>query len=685
MYTFSDFAQQYLWLFILIGALLLALGVIVGYLIGNVSLRKVFYADFEKQQHVGSVQKLIIENVGLGIITYDDGGVIYANKAISELPGFINDGIPGNLEVFLNEYDKSNHLKSKYLLSLEENSSEDESNVIRVNYVTGNRIYEIKIISRRINIDANGTISNFHIVIVEDITKIKDDERRQKDLAANVSHELKTPLTVIRASEIFVKSLSPNKPIEYAEVKKWGDRIFANALRMQDIVEDFLVLSMCTQTNKMGIFDISGVVKNSIANISDYTNSDKVRIISPKEGAYPLIYGNSKLIVRVITNLLTNALKYIDFDGKVEENEIRIDIVTIDDRIGVQVADNGRGIPHDDIAHLFERFYRVDNSGSRDVGGSGLGLAIAKEISDMHDGMINVVSQPGNGATFTFVLPQAKTVFEHTYEDAKTGVMGEKPYYKAAAEFFATEAAEVVRSRNYLDLNDIVNEWEQTKDHHGENEKKTIRLIAELGDERSADLIDELTFIDDSGFDEDDEELEDEEVIEDNVNEENYDGSVARIEVATELQVQATAKDTDKETDKEAAEPLELTDDEIKRREEQKKIREMLLQPVVQQSVKRKQELSDSASSVAPQKTGENVKVLHTKDKERVMIHPNTENKLYNSDIKIFSTKEQNKKTIRRSEKNKSDNVEPSEEIHSAVKIILDQAPSIGDKNAGDN
>ena len=492
-------------LIVIVCALILVLvGIITGYVIGNTSLRKFVQKKLDDKEREVIVQKQILNNVGLGVIVYAKSGIIYANKMIEQLPGFLRTDIPADIQSFLNCYDKDNQLKSNYLLGLQ-----NGINTTRANYFAGNRIYEIKIIRKAGDISDLG---NLEIVIVDDITQIKDDEKRQKDLAANVSHELKTPLTVLAASEMFFGQITPGNMPPYEQIKTWGDNITRNCRRMQDIVDDFLVLSMTSTTNKMGIFDIKEYTQKAIASLSDYHGIQNVTIDLNTDGQpYPLLFGNGRLVMRIITNLLTNAVKYIDYDGKTVPNQIKVSIVMIDDRIAVQVEDNGRGIAQKDLDHLFERFYRVDNSGSRDVGGSGIGLAIAKEIADMHDGSIAVTSKVGAGSTFTFAMPIADTIFKNARDDAKTGLVSEKPFYRAAAKFLGSQIAEASRSLGYDDMLPVVEDYEKTSEmEKADKDKKLAELIKGMNDERYEDLIDELLYID--TFEEDLDDIGEEEV-----------------------------------------------------------------------------------------------------------------------------------------------------------------------------
>ena len=479
---------------IVIALLLVMAGVAMGYIVGNTSLRKKVTEEYSKIAGRDLVKKSVLEEVGLGVIVYDVNGLVYANDSVFDLQGFgRGKGIPKTLDTFLDVYDDGdNKLKSSYILGCE-----NGINIIRANYLCDKHIYEIKIVR---NAFADEEYKVFHdhdlkIVIIDDITQIKDDERRQKDLAANVSHELKTPLTVIKMSEYFFDNITPSNMPSYDDIKRWGERISVNADRMRDIVQDFLVLSECSHVNRMTVFDIKDDVAKALSNITDYPGRENVHFIMPEDKPYPLLYGNASLVMRVIINLLTNAVKYIDYDGKTVPNEIKIIIAVIGDQISVQIEDNGRGIPEESLNHLFERFYRVDNSGSREVGGSGIGLSIAKEIAEMHGGSISVVSGVGTGSVFNFTMPTAEAVFETVHKDAASGVISEIQIYKSAAQYLCMQITETAKSFEYEDLYDKVKDYEECT-AEGKHKAMTALLRA-FDEERFKSLTEELLFTDD--------------------------------------------------------------------------------------------------------------------------------------------------------------------------------------------
>lgn len=691
--------KQYAWLIVLVGCVLLVLGIAIGYILGNTSLKKYFYKELEESEHQGAIQMSITENVGMGIVVYDSNGPVFTNKAAKELRAFFKNGIPRNIDVFLETYDKENHLKSDYLLSVE-----NGIDVIRANYHVDNRVFEIKILRKTIEYsdierDDESSSEKLHIILIEDITQIKDDERRQKDLAANVSHELKTPLTVIRASEDFVKKINKGKVPTGDELKNWANRILNNAIRMQDIVEDFLVLSNNGESKRMGTFDIYKVVEKSIANLKDYPHAEGVRIVEPKRDLYPLCFGNNKLIVRIVTNLLTNAAKYIRYEGKTNPHEISIHIITASDKVGIQVTDNGRGIPQKDIDHLFERFYRVDNSGSRDVGGSGLGLAIAKEMADMHDGTITVNSKIGEGSTFTLFLPKATASFELVHEDAKAGVVSDVEYYKNVLRYILLEISEFAYSKKIAAITEFANEI-NIEDIDKVSDSDKIKLINMMDDTQYAKLVEDLTEVlpyedEDTYEDEDDYEDYDEEDLRDDnpsVNSseliENTDPNEAEFDQEAQFYAQEVLEIFEAEQKaREEADRIEREQREKEEIERQKKreAQEFLMQPVIQQSVKQgvkqsvKTEKTQTSLTQSRQEDESGVNLTTLEQKDVVHIHPNSDKKMYNGKgVKLFETKSKSKTDKKTSKEPEADKAEP---IKSAVKLVLDEATASDGKS----
>lgn len=637
-------------LVVVFGLILILLGLGGGYLVGTILTRKETEENYRDVVTENAVKSIFVDNVGLGVIAYDQARAVFSNDTIFRMPGFFStEDFPNTIEEFLNRFDNGNQLKSNYLLGIE-----NGINVTRANYLFEKKVYEIKIIRKKIKEENKSFFTGdyFEIVIVDDITQIKDDERRQKDLAANVSHELKTPLTVIKATDFLIENIDPNNPPTYEEVCKWGARIKLNVERMEDIVKDFLVLSQTSTVNKMGIFDMRACVEKAINSLSDYTGRDRVNIIFEDNDCYPFAYGNDSLTMRVIINLLTNAIKYINYEGKTEPNEIRVSVNELEDRISVRVGDNGMGIPEKDLSHLFERFYRVDNSGSRAVGGSGIGLAIAKEIADMHDGSIAVASKLGSGSTFTYMVPSANSVFKNVYEDSKTSVISDNQFYKSAAVFLGLQMCEAAQSMGYGDLLPIVDAYEKTPEKEKiQKNKNLVALFKAIGDERFDDLLDELLYFDPDmmgDFEEIDEykEFEEAEIPEAAPVEEiqNNEPQIYQQETIEEEEIRLAQE---KETEKEEA-------------------RKLLTQQILPRSTQFKQK-------------SEGEIVINNETKEELpIIHPTNERKMYNSMRRSGDADENQPGHVGVSAQETAEEAKP--QMQSALKKVLDENDTLQGK-----
>ena len=225
-------------------------------------------------------------------------------------------------------------------------------------------------------------------------------EQLRREFVANVSHELRTPLTSIRtyAETIFETEEIPKETqAEFLRV------IINESDRMTKIVQDLLDLSRFDSGHsKLALekFSIEQSVREVYAAIALEAKKRGHVLNLEVEWGLPKIRGDRARIEQVLMNIITNALKYTPDGG-------RIDIYSgrAGNRVWVKIEDTGVGIPEEDLAHVFERFYRVDKARSRESGGTGLGLPIAKEIVTMHGGDIEITSAQGKGTSVTVTLP----------------------------------------------------------------------------------------------------------------------------------------------------------------------------------------------------------------------------------------------------------------------------------------
>jgi two-component system phosphate regulon sensor histidine kinase PhoR len=246
---------------------------------------------------------------------------------------------------------------------------------------------------------------NRKLVLSQDITELERTDAMRRDFVANVSHELKTPLTVLSGFLETMREL----PLGEAERARYLELMEQQAARMRHIVNDLLVLAKLEGDNKPPsdhMIDMRAVLRH-LRDDAENLSSDHHQItFDADEGL--TVTGVETEILSALGNLVTNAIRYTPDGGKIH--------VTWQANSGCatfSVADSGLGIPAADIPRLTERFYRVDRSRSRDTGGTGLGLAIVKHVLQRHDAQLEVKSEEGRGSTFTVRFPVFRTARLH--------------------------------------------------------------------------------------------------------------------------------------------------------------------------------------------------------------------------------------------------------------------------------
>jgi len=242
-----------------------------------------------------------------------------------------------------------------------------------------------------------------HVIVLQDITRDKELDRMKSEFVANVSHELRTPLTSIKSfSELILDDIDT---MDVDIRQRFVGIIRDEAERLTRLISDILDLQRI-QTNHikwhMENIDVGDVIDNSMNMFSELAKMKKIQLSCESKGNLPLIYGDRDRLRQVFINLISNAVKFSKENG-----QIRIGAVEIPDGVLLSVSDTGIGIPADKKERVFERFYQVDGSATKERGGTGLGLAISKEIVEHHGGRIWVESKIGEGCKFSFVIPRA--------------------------------------------------------------------------------------------------------------------------------------------------------------------------------------------------------------------------------------------------------------------------------------
>jgi signal transduction histidine kinase len=235
--------------------------------------------------------------------------------------------------------------------------------------------------------------------------RLKELDQIKTNFLSTVSHELRTPLTSIKA---FSEILLDNAGEDMETQTKFLNIINEESDRLARLIDDLLDLSRIEsgrQVWRMGYHHIEGVIDESVAAMSSLAEKKGLVIDKKVQEGLPEIYGDRDKLDQVVTNLLGNAIKFTDNDGL-----ITVSAAVSEDRVRVAVADNGIGIPEDELDKVFMKFHQVDSSATRKKGGTGLGLAICKEIIEHHGGKIWVESQLGEGSTFYFIVPQYKEI-----------------------------------------------------------------------------------------------------------------------------------------------------------------------------------------------------------------------------------------------------------------------------------
>ncbi|MDD5505967.1 MAG: ATP-binding protein, partial [Candidatus Omnitrophica bacterium] len=240
------------------------------------------------------------------------------------------------------------------------------------------------------------------VIVIHDITEIRRLETMRRDFVANVSHELKTPLTSIKG---FVETLLEGA-MEDKENRVNFLKIINNHVdRLNNLINDLLELSYIESKEVELLrnrFDLSILVNEVVMGNKSQAKKKGVEIKSDLPAGLEILADNSK-IEQVLANLINNAIKYNKENGFVQ-----IYSEQLADKLKVVVEDSGSGIPVKDIPRIFERFYRVDKARSRELGGTGLGLSIVKHIIELHSGSVGVESTEGLGSKFWFTLPKNK-------------------------------------------------------------------------------------------------------------------------------------------------------------------------------------------------------------------------------------------------------------------------------------
>lgn len=237
------------------------------------------------------------------------------------------------------------------------------------------------------------------LVLVEDNTEARDFESIRRDFIANVTHEIKTPIGAIALlSEAMEGALD-----DPTRMHKFADSLRRETRRLSTLITEIIQLSRVETSNilaKAKPANVGVVVREALERTLVIADAKNI-VVNAKYPDDVLVMGDGELLTVAVKNLVENAIQYSD-----SKQSVGVGVTTRNGHVDIIVTDQGVGIPVDEQARVFERFYRVDESRDRTTGGTGLGLSLVKHIALSHRGEVTLFSQPGVGSTFTIRLPR---------------------------------------------------------------------------------------------------------------------------------------------------------------------------------------------------------------------------------------------------------------------------------------
>ncbi len=333
----------------------------------------------------------LIENMGSGLILIDGKGFIsMLNRTYKEIFNVNPIEYMNKLYYEVMKYGEIVSLIEEIFMTEEKVKKQ-----IIIPLESGRRYFEVY----GVPIIGKNDVWKGILLVFHDITDIKKLEQVRKDFVANVSHELKTPITSIKG---FSETLLDGAMGDKQSLEAFLKIILQESDRLQSLVHDLLDLSKIEQQNfNLSIlpYNIADTLEEVIAILEQKASEREISLRIEKENDPILIEGDADRLKQIFLNLISNAVTYTPNGGSVT-----ISLRESQSKVFIKIADTGIGISREEIPRIFERFYRVDKARSRNSGGTGLGLAIVKHLVEAHKGNVSVESKIGEGTTFFIEL-----------------------------------------------------------------------------------------------------------------------------------------------------------------------------------------------------------------------------------------------------------------------------------------
>ncbi|HJY64177.1 MAG TPA: ATP-binding protein [Ignavibacteria bacterium] len=340
----------------------------------------------------GNIQQAVLRSMKEGIIAVDDNErILLLNQTANDILGIGTESVIGKT---LQEIVRISEIQKFFMrVAAEVNPQETEiiidSETERSLQLSGTQLYDID----------NKVIGT--LVVLNDITNLKYLDAVKKDLVANVSHELKTPVTTIKG---FIETLRDGAINDRKNAERFLDIVLKHIERLNLLIDDLLTLAKLEQRKDDEVVELEyQLIKPILESVAEdfEIKADHKKIIikiNCDKGLSSKV--NRHLLEQAIGNLIDNAIKYSD-----KKTAIVVGSYKTENELNIYVSDEGYGIAEENLPRLFERFYRIDKARGREEGGTGLGLAIVKHIMNAMNGKVEVESMIGKGSKFNIRLP----------------------------------------------------------------------------------------------------------------------------------------------------------------------------------------------------------------------------------------------------------------------------------------
>jgi two-component system phosphate regulon sensor histidine kinase PhoR len=357
------------------------------------------YMSAQLRDRIGAIStqrnqlEAILKSMNEGVVVLDPSRqIVSMNAAAGELLGVESRQAEGRTLI--------RFVRHAQLDDLAEAAFSGQTSIERTITLYGERMLHLQVSATPLAAESADRIGT--LIVMNDITRLMQLETLRRDFVANVSHELKTPITSIQG---FVETLIDDPLTEPDETRRYLQIIEKHTNRLSAIIEDLLSLSRLEHADQniaFNVFSLASIAQSVDSTIQTKAATKKIDIrwrIDGRDEAW----GNRNLLEQALVNLIDNAIKYSS-----ALDSIMVEMINDTRELIIRVSDRGQGIVARDLPRVFERFYRTDAARSRELGGTGLGLAIVKHIARAHHGTVHASSIYGEGSTFTIEIPQSE-------------------------------------------------------------------------------------------------------------------------------------------------------------------------------------------------------------------------------------------------------------------------------------